>query len=203
MFYWRTDQSFWKTVMALLLLAILLVSCETEKKPAALYAIDSLITAQAGHLTRIKAGLFKEALLGGEADTLTYIPDDSLAWINELDIFRNLDIINKPVNKGSYLVDDGLLDKQSNLTVKTFTSLKKLPVVYLKIYYQGTMSKPRKIEALYHGNSPLHGSARLLSMHFDQIENKTVLTAYAIRGGQKMMFGDSVAFFINGKIMVD
>jgi hypothetical protein len=203
MFYWRTDQTFWKTAVVLLLLTIPLVSCESEKSPAAFYPIDSLVTAQAGHLSNIKAGLFKEALLSGETDTLTYTPDDSVAWINELDIFRKLDIINKPVNTGSYLVDDGLLDRESNLTVKAFTSIKKLPVVYLKIYYQGTMARPRKIEALYDEDSPLHQSARLLSMYFQQIENKTVLTSYAIRGGQKMMFGDSVAFFINGKILVD
>ncbi|MEX1240150.1 MAG: hypothetical protein WEB30_10545 [Cyclobacteriaceae bacterium] len=203
MFYWRTDQTFWKAALLLLLLAIPLVSCESEKSPAAFYPIDSLVSAQAGHLSNIKAGLFKEALLSGETDTLTYTPHDSVAWINELDIFRKLDIINKPVNTGSYLVDDGLLDRESNLTVKAFTSIKKLPVVYLKIYYQGTMARPRKIEALYDEGSPLHQSARLLSMYFQQIENKTVLTSYAIRGGQKMMFGDSVAFFINGKILVD
>lgn len=203
MFYWKTDQSLRKTAVALFLVAVAFVSCESEKNPAAFYPIDSLVTAQAGHLTNIKAGLFKEALLSGETDTLTYSPNDSLAWINELDIFRKLDIINKPVNKGGYLVNDGLLDKESNLTVKAFTSLKKLPVVYLKIYYQGTMAKPRKIEALYDEASPLHQSTRLLSMYFQQIENKAVLTSFVIRGGQKMVFGDSVAFFINGKILVD
>jgi hypothetical protein len=162
-----------------------------------------LISEQVRHLAEIRAGLFKEALMGGEADTVRYVPGDTVAWLNELGIFRKLDIINKPVNKGSYLVSDGLLDPGSNLTVKAFTSLKKLPVVYLRIYYQGSIDKPRKIEALYDEANALYSSARLLSMHFEQIEKRTVLTGYAIKGGQKLIFGDSVAFYISGKILVD
>ena len=202
MYYWRTDRSFLK-ILVVLSLAIPVVSCESEKNPAAFYGIDSLVVAQAALLASIEARLSKEALLHGKTDTVTYTPQDTITWINELDIFRKLDIINKPVNMGSYLVKDGLLDKESNLTVKAFTSLKKLPVVYLKIFYQDTISKPRKIEALYDEATLLHQSVRMLSMHFQQIENRTVLTSYAIRGGQKMVVGDSVAFFINGKIMVD
>lgn len=203
MFYWKTDATFNRTAIFTLGLALILLSCESERRPAAFYPIDSLITHQAAYLTEIKARLSKDALLSGKTDTMTYTPADSLAWVNELDIFRKLEVINKPVNKGSYLVDDGLLDPGSNLTVKAFTSLKKLPVVYLKIYYQGTIDKPRKIEALYDEENLLHQSARVLSLHFQQLEDKTVLTSYAIEGGQKMMFADTVAFYISGRILID
>lgn len=202
MFYWKTDTAYCRTATFTLCLALML-SCESERPAAAFYPIDSLITHQAAYLTEIKARLSKDALLSGKTDTMTYRPADSLAWINELDIFRKLEVINKPVNKGSYLIDDGLLDPGSNLTVKAFTSLEKLPVVYLKIYYQGTIDKPRKIEALYDEENQLHQSARLLSLHFQQLEDKTVLTSYAIEGGQKMMFADTVAFYISGKILID
>jgi hypothetical protein len=184
-------------------LVIGLWSCNSEREPAAFYPIDSLLTGQIQHLTAMKAGLFKEAFLNGKTDTLSYIPKDTVAWVNELDIFRKLQIINKPANKGSYLVDDGLFDPESNLTVKAFTSVKKLPVVYLKVFYQGSIEKPRKIEALYDEANPLYESARLLSMHFQQIDNETVLTSYDIKGGQKMIFADSVVFYIKGKILVD
>lgn len=204
MFYWRIDHTFIvRTTIVVFLLVTGLGSCNSERKSAAFYPIDSLITGQIQHLTTIQAGLFKEALLSGKTDTLSYIPQDTIAWVNELDIFRKLQIINKPINKGSYLVDDGLFDPGSNLTVKAFTSLKKLPVVYLKVYYQGSIEKLRKIEALYDEANPLYESARLLSMHFQQIDNRTILTSYSIKGGQKMIFGDSVAFYIKGKILVD
>lgn len=180
-----------------------LISCEEARQPATFYPVDSLISSQALYLTEIEAGLFKEALLSGKTDTATYIPGDTLAWLNEFGIFQKLDMINKPVNKGNYLVSDGLFDPGSNLTVKAFTSLKKLPVVYLKIYYQGSIEKPRKIEALYDEANLLYESARLLSMHFAQVDNRTVLTHYSIKGGQKMIFGDSVAFYISAKILLD
>ena len=118
------------------------VSCESEKQPATFYAIDSLISGQINYLTEMKAGLFKEALLSGKTDTVRFTPADTVGWKKELDVFRKLDEINKPVNKGRYEVSDGLLDPSSNLTIKEFKSKEPLPVLYLKIYYQGNKETP-------------------------------------------------------------
>lgn len=201
----RTDHNgkFFITAFVVSLLVTTLSGCDSKKRPAAFYPVDSVVTAQIHHLTSIHAGVLKEALLRGQKDTATYAPKDTTDWINELDVFRRIDMINKPVNKGSYRVDDGLVDPQSNLTVKSFKSMKELPVVYLKIYYQGSIQKPRKIEALYEEENLLFGSSRVLSMDFQQIEGKTVLTEYEIRGGEKMVFGDTVEYYIRGKILVD
>lgn len=204
MFYWTIDKRFiFRNIIFILMVALALGSCNVKTQPAAFYPIDSLVTLQIHYLTEIKAGLFKQALLSGKTDTLTYPPEDTLGWIKELDIFRKLQVINKPINKGSYLVADGLADPRSNLTFKAFNSLKKLPVVYLRVYYQGKIEKLRKIEALYDEENSLYESARLLSMNFQQINNKTVLTSYAIKGGQKMIFGDSVSFYIKGNILIN
>ncbi len=202
MFYWKTEKINFRTFI-LLSLVLTFGSCKRERQPSAFFPIDSLVTGQIQLLTSMQAGLFKEAILSGHSDSITYTPADTVAWLKELDIFRSLNIINKPINKGSYLVNDGLFDPGSNLTVKAFTSLKKLPVVYMRVYYQGNIDKPRKIEALYDDGNILYESARTLSLHFQQIDNKTILTSYTIRGGQKMMFGDSVAFYIKGRILVD
>ena len=199
--YWI--KKFLHTPVAIGLFAMTFLSCESERQPATFYPIDSLVTGQAQHLTNIRAGLFKEALLSGKTDTINYTPADTTAWMKELDVFRKLDEINKPVNKANYSVSDGLFDPGSNLTVKAFTSLKELPVVYLKIYYQGNLKKPRKIEALYDEENLLFQSARFLTMHFQQIDNQTVLTSYSVKGGQRMVMGDTVAFFISGKILID
>jgi hypothetical protein len=190
-------------IPAYLLLLFCFASCESERQPATFYAIDSLVSEQVYHLADIKAALFKEALLEGKRDSLTYTPRDTTAWMKELDIFKKLGEINKPVNKENYQVSDGLIDPASNLTIRAFTTREELPVVYLKIFYQGNIGKPRKIEALYDERNLLFESARLLSMHFQQIDNKTVLTAYSVKGGQKMVLGDSVTFHISGKILID
>ncbi|HEX8041812.1 MAG TPA: hypothetical protein VF490_21850 [Chryseosolibacter sp.] len=201
----RTDHNgkFFITAFVVSLLVTTLSACDSKKRPAAFYPVDSLVTAQIRHLNSIHAEVLKEALLRGQKDTAKYTPKDTLAWINELDVFRRIDMINKPVNKGLYRVDDGLVDPQSNLTVKSFKSIKDLPVVYLKIFYQGTLHKPRRIEALYREENVLFGSSRVLSMDFQQIGDKTVLTGYEIKGGEKMVFGDTVEYYIRGKILVD
>lgn len=201
MFCYKTRQVL--NICAAVIVGFVLLSCESEKPPAAFYPIDSLVSGQVKYLTSIKAGLVKEALLEGRNDTLTYVPKDTLQWEKELEVFRKLDDINKPINAENYTVTDGLLDRGSNLTVKAYETQRELPIVYLKIYYQGNIEKPRKIEALYDEQNLLFQSARLLTMHFQQVGSKTVLTSYSVKGGQKMMFGDSVAFYISGRILVD
>lgn len=197
MFYCRIKNYLKITVL------FLLVSCESEKPPATFYPIDSLLTEQINVLTRMKAGLAKEALLGGKADSIRYTPSDTSVWMEELAIFQKLEEINKPVNKNNYTVSDSQ-DPASNLKIKAFSSVNDdVPVAYLKIYYQGTMEKPRKIEALYDEDNLLYASARFLSMHFQQIGDRTLLTSYSVKGGQKMILGDSVAFYISGKILID
>jgi hypothetical protein len=201
----------WLGPVWFVLAVTVLLSCESEKQPATFYPVDSLISDQIKYLSGIRAGLFKEALLSGKMDTATITPVDTTAWKKELEIFRKLDEINRPVNKEYYEVTDGQIDPLSNLKVHAVLPRKELSdkvreqlqVVYLKIYYQGNIGKPRKIEAQYDEGNQLFESARFLSMHFQQIENRTVLTSYSVKGGQKMVFGDSVAFFIGGKVLVD
>lgn len=201
MYYWRIKNGIRHSLIFVLTLT--LSSCLTGRKESSFYPIDSLVTKQLTELTDLNARLSKSAVVHGKFDSITYTPKDTIEWGKELGVFRQLDLINKPVNHGSYLVEDNLKDPASNLTVKSFTSTEELPVRYMKIFYQTSVSRPRKIEALYDEANSLYKSSRLLSMEFSQINNKTVLTSYSIDGGQKMIMGDSVTFLIKGNITID
>ncbi len=184
-------------------LPALLFSCNEKKEIAPLYNVDSLVSVQVSYLTSKHAGLRKEARIGPQYDDSTYTPKDTLAWSNELEIFRQLEVINKPINRNGYIIDDGLFDPASNLTVKAISALEKQPVRYLRIFYLNSIHKPRKIEALYNDGNALYESGRLLSMEFNQVGDKNILTSYSIQGGQKMILGDSVSFLIKGKIIIE
>jgi hypothetical protein len=186
-----------------LVLIVGVVSCNKNPESAKIYNIDSLVSAQVDFLAAHHAMLHKHALIQGTEDDSTYTPLDTLAWQRELEIFKKLEEINKPTNRDSYLIDDGLYDPSSNLTVKAFSAKSDLPVRYIRIFYHESIGKPRKIEALYNDQNALYKSVKLLSLEFDQIDNKSVLTSYSIEGRQKMVMADSVSYLIKGKIAID
>jgi hypothetical protein len=184
--------------------AVCLTACSSNERYTKLYPVDSLLTKQVNTLTALKATLTKQAVISQKSDSKKYTPADTLAWITELEIFRQLDVINKPVSRSSYLVNDGLYDPGSNLTVKAFTdTTDDLPVKYLRVYYDRSVFAPRKIEAYYKDENSLYQSSRLLLLEFQQINNTPVLTSYAIEGGQKMILSDTVTFSVKGKITIN
>jgi hypothetical protein len=183
--------------------SIIISSCYTkENKVSAYYPIDSLINAQVEYLKDSKAQLTKKAEIDGVEETNTYVPKDSTAWANELDIFAELNVINNPGNTKSYVVENGVKDTNSNLTIRSFTGKETLPIVYMKVFYLESPSRIRRIEALYQEENSLLKGTRLLILEFQEINNKTVLTSYSIEGSQKMFLGESVKFSIKGEITV-
>ncbi|HEY0651541.1 MAG TPA: hypothetical protein VGD65_00385 [Chryseosolibacter sp.] len=200
MFCWHNKLQELFTYLLIFTVLIAVVSgCSTESETSKLYDVDSLLNTQVKILANGRSRLQKQALLGDETDMLTYIPD-SAAWNRELDVFRQLEAMNKPVHRTKYLVDDNLFDPGSNLTVKAFTALESLPVRSVRVFYDKTIRAPRKIEAVYDEENALYKSSKKLLLEFQQINNKNVLTSYSIEGGQKMILSDSVTFSVTGRI---
>jgi hypothetical protein len=200
MYYWPKGVKVPGFILTMLIVLVLIFSgCENNTRTSKLFNIDSLINQQVSILTLSKPKLSKEAILGSAQDQIEYVPD-SVGWSKELDIFRQLEAMNKPINKTKYLIDDGLYDPGSNLTVKAFTSLEPLPVRSMRIYYDTDIRKPRKIEAIFDEENSLYESSKKLLLEFQQINNKNLLTYYSIDGGQKMILSDSVTFSVKGKI---
>ncbi|MFZ2906938.1 MAG: hypothetical protein WAZ98_12095 [Cyclobacteriaceae bacterium] len=182
-------------------LFFLLFSCEQEtRRPHAYYPVDSLIHAQVKLLQKSGAVLTKKAEIDGVEDETSFTPKDSTAWANELDIFFELSLINNPIHAGKYVVENGLNDQNSNLSIRSYTGKNVLPVVYLKLFYLDKPSNIRRMEALYREENALLKGSRLLILEFQEIRDQTVLTSYSIEGSQKMFLGNLVQFSIKGTI---
>ncbi|MBX2965007.1 MAG: hypothetical protein KF845_02590 [Cyclobacteriaceae bacterium] len=170
------------------------------KTEASYFNIDSLITKQAVDLWVFKASLAKEGVINEVERDTVFITPDTTHWKNELDIFSEIGLFNKPAYRTSYEVNDGLRDASSNLTIREFRATEELPVRYVKFFYLDNLQKLRKIEALYQQENALLKTQRKLVMEFSDVYNKNVLTSYSVEGGQKMFAGDSVHFAIKGNI---
>lgn len=177
-------------------------ACERNTSTTFVYNIDSLVSHQSLLLATVKASADKHAAVDLETEHHVITPKDSLAWSNELAVFRTLNAINKSVSGGAYVIDT-IVDRSSNLTIKTFTAVEDLPVRHLKVFYQGSPENPRRIEAMYDERNALYASTRMLTMEFQKIRNEHILTAYTVKGGQKMILSDSVTYQIKSNIVID
>lgn len=190
-----------KPVVFILLIVFALASCETKRTDAKYYyALDSVLNEQVQYLTLSHATLSKKASIDGKEESTSFVPKDTTRWKYELDVFAELNDINKPANVGKYRIAQSVKDANSNLLIYTIESTEQLPVVFLKVYYLDNLSNIRRIEGLYREESSLLKSSRELSIEFQNINNKIVLTSYSITGGQKMLLGDSVQFSVNGMV---
>ena len=177
-----------------------LFSCSRiEREKPGFYSMDSLLARQSKYLARNASGLTKVSNLDVHSDTVRVTPRSTEEWARELEIFAAIEDINKPANKDFYKIEM-LPDSKSNLVVKAFTTNEALPVEFLRLYYQATEDRVRKIEAKYNESNVLYKSTRLLTMEFQQIDENIVLTSYEIQGNQKMFLSDSVKYSIRGDV---
>ena len=161
--------------------------------------LDSLINVQVAHLNQLKATLKKAVIIDGKMDSSSNVLD-SAAWSHELDVFRQLDLINRPIYRDAYDVKDGVKDSKSNLLIRSYESSSTATVPYIRLYYQDSPSRLKKIEALYQETNSLYVSQRILKMYFDDGTGMPYLTGYSIEGHQKMMLNDSVKYTIKSVI---
>lgn len=179
---------------------LLLTMCDApSKREHGMYSVDSLLHAQAAQLTKLRATLDKDVVFGPGEEKVSLTPQDTLAWLRELEIFSVMESINKPVNRDQYKIEQSA-DKRSNLRIRSFSTTADLPVPYVNVYYHGRPSNIRRIEAAYIETNGLYKTSRRLSMEFDPINGVPVMSSYSISGGQKMFMDDTVQYEIKGRV---
>ena len=162
------------------------------------FDFDSLINRQQQELLAAKATLTKMVSLDSTNEEVTF-EVDSLVLAKELDVFRQLDIINKPGFKGKYKISDGEKDSRSNLTIRRYEALEKTaPVQFVLFYYQNEFNRLHKIESVYREDNALYGTGRDLLLEFDDTSGKSLLARYRLTGVQKLILSDTIAFSVDG-----
>lgn len=187
---------------SLIISAVLLTACnkQNEKYDKAYFDFDSLVNAQVDVLAKAHSTLAKSVSLDGKVDQSSHATDSTLL-AQELDVFRQLDLINKPLYRNTYEVIDGEKDTQSNLRVKRYKAKTPAPIAFVTFYYHDDFTQIKKIESVYQENNSLYATKRQLQLEFDDSTGAMVLSKYRMTGSQKMILSDSVKFTIEASFI--
>ncbi len=187
-----------KTIYGSFLLFLLLTCSQEQKSTQKYFDFTGLIEDQVSQLSQRCRVLDKTAAMGDEKSDSTFLPSLS-GWATELEIFRDLELINKPTFKGEYVITDPLDDTKSNLKIREYAAT-TAPVPSIKFYYQDQFERLRKIEAAVTERNLLYSTRRILVMEFDEEDGKPLLIRYSMTGLQKMVFSDTLRFSVIGQI---
>ncbi|MBN8576439.1 MAG: hypothetical protein KF775_06620 [Cyclobacteriaceae bacterium] len=185
------------------LLCICLVSCKQSKQVyvKAYFDFDSLVATQQARLLSVRATVIKKTTLNNQAEEATFIPD-SLTWTKEFEVFRQLDVINKPGFKDTYKITDNEKDSRSNLLIRRYEStLANAPVPRVTFYYQDEFSRLHKLEASFREENTLFKTERKLMLEFDDAAGSHLLSQYRLTGVQKMVLGDSLRYSVEATVV--
>lgn len=181
----------------LTLTAIGCFSCQKTEQKSTYF--DSLANTSLQELLKQQATLAKKVHIASDRDSITLKPD-SAYWANDLDVFRQLAVFQKPAYRDAYHVEDGLADSESNLTVRQYKAIQNTPVPLLRFYYYHSFNQLKKIEAHYQEENALYATHRRLIMEFEDVAGAPQLSYYAVDGFQKMIFSDSTFYSVHAAI---
>ena len=180
-------------------LSLLSVACSNEQKAVPkFYDFEGLINEQVSQLNLHKRTLNKSAMVKGLESDSSYLPSGK-GWETELEVFRQMEMLNKPNYRSDYKIVDPVKDIRSNLKIREYIS-STAPVNSLKFYYHDDFSQLKKIEAVILEKNVLYANGRVFTMEFEESDGKPVLDHYSMTGFQKMVMRDTVHFSLQGQI---
>ena len=184
----------------LFVLGVISFSCRQAnlKYDKPYFDFDSLVNVQISYFANQKDSVFKVASVDDKEGKSSFLAD-SAQLAHEWDVFRQLDVINKPTYKGHYIVTEEK-DSKSNLTVRRYTCDIKSSVPVVRFYFQNQFSNLKRIESQYIEQNALYYTTRELMLSLEGTQGQIYVSDYAIKGVQKMILSDSVQFSIHAYI---
>jgi len=185
-----------KNYFLLLLLIVCFAACvpmsatnEADKK---YFDLVQFVNTQINELNAQKPQIRKKVLLGGEIDEIV---SDTLNWEKELALFKEADI-NSPSLRDSYDIEEDkarhsitYIAKESKLKVK------EIKITFDKQSQVGSVSI-KQIKIFFSEDNRLYELQRDLVM---ELKNN-LLSAYSIKGFQKVILKDSLIYEINATL---
>ncbi len=180
-------------------LVLLTAGCvQTEPANKKEFDFDALLDEQVSLLSQSGAVLEKSAVMESQGSDTTFLPTAD-GWQKELELFRQMDLLNKPANLLSFVKQDSIKDSKSNLRIREYTST-SAPLSQMKIYYLDNINRIRRIEAVITDKNLLHMTQQRLQLNFEEDNQRPLLNSYAIEGYEKMILSDTVRYSIRGHI---
>jgi hypothetical protein len=181
------------------LLILIVGACAQERTSTKkFFDFNGLIDEQISQLSQQARVLDKEAQMSTTLSDTAFLPSAN-AWEAELEMFRQLETLNKPTFQNAYQIEDPVKDTRSNLKIRQYKA-QEAPITEVRFYYQDEFSRLKKIDAKITEKNLLFTSHRDLTMEFDEKDGKPLLIRYGMRGYQKMILRDTVRFSVQGEI---
>ena len=175
------------------MLSFLILACSQAKqeKQVLQFNLDSLLDFHARQLSKTGARLNKSTSL---KDTVKFLTGaiQTVSWEKELEPFRMISAINKPIYRNAYTVTVER-DPKSNLMVKSWKAKANEPVRLVKLYFLNNLSTLRKLETVVEKRNFIVSSRQKLEMDFNLFGNSQ-LERFAISGSQKFFWDNPQPF---------
>jgi len=170
------------------------LGCKQPDKPLSFFPInpDSLIDSQLRWFSHQPTSLKKITSVSSSV-LETELSFDKIKWGKELEPFRALSLINKPVYRYGYEVSVSP-DPKSNLTIKSWTAKNRAPIRMIRIFYLNTPDQVKRIEASLEEKNFIFVTQKELQLEFSLMGSPIELERYKIAGYQKYFWGSPGSF---------
>jgi hypothetical protein len=185
-----------KTSCLIVLISISLSACnEPASDPNAkktYYDLKGFIENQVVYLNETKPKVTKTVRLNGKKEVRSDYKTD---WKKELELFTQADI-NKPAYRNSYIV----VRSDSAVYEYKVKAGENLPVRYLIIKVDSATQQPLSVKALIQAENKIYNSEKLIELTCRKSNNLLGVSAFSVKGYQKLLFVDKKSFDITSKI---
>jgi hypothetical protein len=180
-------------ILLILFLALACQSPETQVQSNILN-IDSLLNTQGKLLGKVS---LNKTLKVGDSEFKTQ--PLSVQLLSELEPFREISQVNRPIYKNNYRVTI-YPDSQSNLTVKEYRAKSYAPVKSLRLFYLKNLSQLKRLEATLTTEDFYQSSEKNFSLDFSLLGDTLRMESYSISGSQQYFWSVPQHFLVKASI---